>query len=263
MKISYNWLRQYLDFNESPEEIGEILTAIGLEVEGLERFESIQGGLNGLVVGEVKEKWQHPNADKLSCTKVDVGGDEDLPIVCGAPNVEAGQKVVVATVGTMLYTPDGSAFEIKKAKIRGEVSQGMICAEDEIGVGTSHDGIMVLDPKTKVGTPAAELFDIEIDHVYEIGLTPNRADAASHFGVARDLKAALNHKKGYKLDLKRPSDKDFTEGDSKTMSDKDCVSATSSFNKPARKMFMPSRSRQVSFTCVVRTVSSMVKSLET
>lgn len=212
MKISYNWLRQYIAFEESPEEIGEILTAIGLEVEGLDKFESIKGGLNGLVVGEVMEKWSHPNADKLSCTKVNVGSDELLPIVCGAPNVEAGQKVIVATVGTMLYSPDGSGFEIKKAKIRGEVSQGMICAEDEIGVGSSHDGIMVLDPETKIGTPAAELFDIEIDHIYEIGLTPNRADAASHFGVARDLRAALNHKKGGGFELSRPTDKDFLEG---------------------------------------------------
>ncbi len=212
MKISYNWLRQYIAFEESPEEIGEILTAIGLEVEGLEKFESIKGGLQGLVVGEVKEKWQHENADKLSCTKVDIGEDELLPIVCGAPNVEAGQKVIVATLGTMLYSPEGSGFEIKKAKIRGEVSQGMICAEDEIGMGTGHDGIMVLDPATKIGTPAAEIFDIEIDHVYEIGLTPNRADAASHFGVARDLRAALNHKKGGGFELTKPSDEAFKEG---------------------------------------------------
>ena len=154
------------------------------------------------------EVWKHPDADKLSCTKVDIGTGELQPIVCGAPNVAAGQKVIVATVGTTLYTPDGGSFEIKKAKIRGEVSQGMICAEDEIGVGDSHDGIMVLPADTKVGTPAEEIFKIETDHVFEIGLTPNRADAASHFGVARDLKAAFAHRKGRKSELCRTSIED-------------------------------------------------------
>ena len=205
MKISYNWLSEYLQIDESPEEISALLISIGLEVESLEKFEFLKGGLKGLVVGEVKEKWQHPNADKLSCTKVDVGSGELLSIVCGAPNVASGQKVIVATVGTMLPNPDGSEFEIKKAKIRGEVSEGMICAEDEIGVGESHDGIMVLPADTAVGTKAAKLFKVESDFVFEIGLTPNRADAASHFGVARDLKAALAHRKGKKVELKRPS----------------------------------------------------------
>ncbi|MEZ4721523.1 MAG: phenylalanine--tRNA ligase subunit beta [Flavobacteriales bacterium] len=205
MKISYNWLSQYIHLEESPKEVAELLTSIGLEVEGIERFESLKGGLQGLVVGEVVEKWQHPNADRLSCTKVNIGSGELLPIVCGAPNVAEGQKVIVATVGTILYPSGGESFEIKKAKIRGEESEGMICAEDEIGLGSNHDGIMVLDPQTKVGTPAATIFDIETDHVFEIGLTPNRADAASHFGVARDLRAALIHRKGKKADLCRPS----------------------------------------------------------
>ena len=169
MKISYNWLSQYIHLNESPEEVSELLTSIGLEVEGVEHFESLKGGLKGLVVGEVMEKWQHPNADRLSCTKVDVGTGELLSIVCGAPNVAEGQKVIVATVGTLLYSPEGESFEIKKSKIRGEVSQGMICAEDEIGVGQSHDGIMVLPGDSKVGTPASEIFDIETDTVFEIG----------------------------------------------------------------------------------------------
>lgn len=201
MKISYNWLQQFIHLDESPEEIGDLLTSIGLEVEGIEKFESVKGGLEGLVVGEVKEKFPHPDADRLNCTKVDVGTGELLPIVCGAPNVEAGQKVIVAKVGTTLYPSGGDSFEIKKAKIRGEVSQGMICAEDEIGVGESHDGIMVLPAETAVGTPASKLFDVETDYVFEIGLTPNRADAASHLGVARDLKAALHQRRGKKIEL--------------------------------------------------------------
>ncbi len=205
MRISYQLLSQFIHLEESLEEIADLLTSIGLEVEGVEHFESIRGGLKGLVVGEVKEVWKHPNADKLNCTKVDVGGDELLPIVCGAPNVAAGQKVIVATVGSTLYDREGNAFEIKKAKIRGEVSQGMICAEDEIGVGDSHDGIMVLDETLQVGRPAAEVFSISTDTVFEIGLTPNRADAASHYGVARDLKAALAHKKQQEVQLCRPS----------------------------------------------------------
>ncbi|MEQ9188432.1 MAG: phenylalanine--tRNA ligase subunit beta [Cryomorphaceae bacterium] len=205
MKISYNRLKEFIHLEESPEEVADLLTSIGLEVEGLDRFESVPGGMKGLVVGQVLEVWKHPDADKLSCTKVDIGSGEIQPIVCGAPNVAVGQKVIVATVGTTLYTPDGGSFEIKKAKIRGEVSQGMICAEDEIGVGESHDGIMVLPSDTAVGTPAAELFQIEADYVFEIGLTPNRADAASHFGVARDLKAALIERKGRKATLCRAS----------------------------------------------------------
>ncbi len=190
MKLSYNWLSQYIDLDVSPQELSAILTDIGLEVEGFEKFQSVKGGLEGLVIGEVLTCEQHPNADKLSVTTVDVGG-EVLPIVCGAPNVAKGQKVVVAKVGTVLYDGDNE-FKIKKAKIRGEVSEGMICAEDEIGLGTSHDGIMVLSGDVKPGTPANEFFDIEEDYIYEIGLTPNRADAASHIGSARDLVAGLN-----------------------------------------------------------------------
>lgn len=210
MKISYNWLSQYIHLEESPEEVSELLTSVGLEVEGIESFESLRGGLKGLFVGEVKEKWQHPNADRLNCTKVDVGSGELLSIVCGAPNVAVGQKVIVATVGTLLYSEDGAPFEIKKSKIRGEVSEGMICAEDEIGVGQSHDGIMVLPEDAKIGTPAAQIFKIESDTVFEIGLTPNRADAASHFGVARDLKAVLAQRKNKKIELCRPSVDDFS-----------------------------------------------------
>lgn len=194
MNISYNWLTQYIACEWSPEDLADRLTLSGLEVEGLERFESIPGGLAGVVVGEVLTCVPHPNADKLRITSVDVGGDAPLPIVCGAPNVAAGQKVAVATVGAMLYPLEGDPFAIKKAKIRGEVSIGMICAEDELGLGKGHDGIMVLDPSAKVGTPAHEVFDVEVDTIMEIGLTPNRIDAASHFGVARDV-AALNGNK--------------------------------------------------------------------
>lgn len=191
MKISFSWLSEYLQTGLTPQQVGDKLTGCGLEVETIEAFESVPGGLRGLVVGEVKEKVKHPNADKLSLTKVDVGGPGLLSIVCGAPNVEAGQKVIVATVGTTVHPVSGEPFEIKKSKIRGELSEGMICAEDEIGLGGSHAGIMVLDPSAKVGTPATEFFGIQDDHVFEIGLTPNRADAASHFGVARDLSAVL------------------------------------------------------------------------
>lgn len=161
----------------------------GLEVEGIEKVEVIRGGLQGLVIGEVKERWQHPNADRLSLTKVDIGQDEWLQIVCGAPNVAAGQKVVVAPVGCFVYPTQGEPFEIKKAKIRGELSEGMICAEDEIGLGHDHDGIMVLDSNAPVGMNAASYFKLEADEVISIGLTPNRGDAASHLGVARELKA--------------------------------------------------------------------------
>ncbi|MBI3510538.1 MAG: phenylalanine--tRNA ligase subunit beta [Bacteroidetes bacterium] len=195
MKISLNWLKEYITTDLPPNEIAALLTNCGLEVESMEEAETIKGGLKGLVIGEVKEKIKHPNADKLSLTKVDVGGNELLSIVCGAPNVEAGQKVVVATVGTTVHPVNGEPFEIKKSKIRGENSEGMICAEDEIGLGESHDGILVLDAKAKTGTPAAEFFGVASDFVFEIGLTPNRADAASHFGVARDLAAAILAKK--------------------------------------------------------------------
>ena len=204
MKISYNWLQTLLDINESPETIGSLLTGTGLEVEGIEEVETIKGGLREVVIGEVLSCEKHPDADKLSVTTVDVGAENPLPIVCGAPNVAAGQKVVVATVGATLH-PHGSEqpLIIKKAKIRGAVSEGMICAEDELGLGTSHAGILVLDTKVPNGTPAAEYFGMSSDHVFEIGLTPNRADAASHFGVARDLRAVLDR------EVKLPSVESF------------------------------------------------------
>jgi phenylalanyl-tRNA synthetase beta chain len=194
MKISFNWLKKLIATDKSPEEISSLLTACGLEVESLEKFEAVPGGLKGIVVGEVVEKSKHPDADKLSLTKVNIGSAELLSIVCGAPNVEAGQKVLVATVGTKLFPSAGEPFEIKKSKIRGAVSEGMICAEDEIGLGKDHDGIMILDEKAIPGTPAADYFNFEEDSVFEIGLTPNRSDAASHYGVARDLAAVLNCK---------------------------------------------------------------------
>lgn len=194
MKISYNWLKQFIKTDWSAEETGALLTDLGLEIEGIETFESVKGGLKGIVIGEVLTCDQHPNADRLKVTTVDIGDNNPLHIVCGAPNVAKGQKVPVATVGTTLYTPEGEAWTIKKGKIRGEVSEGMICAEDELGLGQSHDGIMVLDNSLKIGTPAAEVFDIENDEIFEIGLTPNRADAMSHMGVARDLRAGLIQK---------------------------------------------------------------------
>ncbi|MEO9869966.1 phenylalanine--tRNA ligase subunit beta [Ekhidna sp.] len=189
MKISYNWLKEFIDFKESPEQLGDILTQTGLEVEGIEKVEKIPGGLEGIVVGEVLECAQHPNADKLKVTKVDIGTAEPSDIVCGAPNVSSGQKVLVATINSTIHPTQGDSFKIKKAKIRGEVSEGMICAEDEVGLGTSHDGIMILDTDKPNGTPAIELFETGEDHIFEIGLTPNRGDATSHMGAARDLKA--------------------------------------------------------------------------
>jgi len=206
MKISYNWLKQYILLDEKPldipaEEAGKLLTDCGLEVESIEQLESIKGGLRGIVVGEVKTKEKHPDADKLSITTVDIGTGTLLNIVCGAPNVAAGQKVLVATIGAKLYPITGEPFEIKKSKIRGQVSEGMICAEDEIGLGTSHEGILILDAAAIVGISAKEYFStqkggnkVESDEVFEIGLTPNRADAASHVGVARDLVAVINCK---------------------------------------------------------------------
>ncbi len=190
MKISINRLKHYITLSEDPEEIGALLTRSGLEVEGVEEFVSVPGGLEGVVIGEVLTCEKHPDADKLSLTTVDTGSAV-VPIVCGAPNVAKGQKVIVATVGAKLYPSVGEPFEIKKAKIRGQVSEGMICAEDEIGLGSSHAGIMVLNTDLPNGTPAAEYFEVETDYILEIGLTPNRADAASHLGVARDLKALL------------------------------------------------------------------------
>lgn len=191
MNISYNWLKQFINLPWDPEKTGELLTDLGLEVEGIEDFSSVKGGLKGIVVGHVIESEQHSNADRLKVTKVDVGDGKLLQIVCGAPNVAKGQKVPVATVGTTLYDAEGKSWEIKKGKIRGEVSEGMICSEDELGLGKSHDGIMVLDSKHKPGTLVAEIFEVENDKIFEIGLTPNRSDAMSHWGVARDLKAGL------------------------------------------------------------------------
>ncbi|PIA81984.1 phenylalanine--tRNA ligase subunit beta [Gaetbulibacter sp. 4G1] len=204
MKISYNWLKQFIKTDWAPEQTSELLTDLGLEVEGVERYQSVKGGLDGVIVGKVLTCVKHPNADKLKITTVDIGGDEPLQIVCGAPNVAAGQIVPVATIGTTLYTEEDEAWTIKKGKIRGEESHGMICAEDELGLGKSHDGIMVLDDTIKVGTQAADIFDIENDYVFEIGLTPNRADAMSHLGTARDLKAGLVQK-DINLELITPS----------------------------------------------------------
>ena len=192
MTIAYNWLKEYIEIPESPEEIGKILTSTGLEVESVEKFETVKGGLEGLVIGEVLTCEKHPNADKLSLTTVNVGTDSPLKIVCGAPNVAKGQKVVVAVPGTTIHPSKGEPFTIKTAKIRGEVSEGMICAEDEIGIGEGHAGIITLDSKAAIGTPAALYFNIQSDHILEIGLTPNRADATSHIGVARDIKASTN-----------------------------------------------------------------------
>src|SRR5690606_5802894 len=204
MKISYNWLKDYLDFEESPALLGEILTEIGLEVEGMEKTESIRGGLQGVITGEVRTVEPHPNADRLRKTTVDVGQPELLHIVCGAPHVEVGQKVLVAPPWTTLYPTEGEPVEIRKSKIRGEVSEGMICAEDELGLGTSHEGILVLDEKTGTGIPASELFEVVTDFVFDIGLTPNRSDATSHLGVARDLAAALTFKHGRHRQVKTP-----------------------------------------------------------
>ncbi|MEM0938480.1 MAG: phenylalanine--tRNA ligase subunit beta [Bacteroidota bacterium] len=194
MKVSYNWLKEYIDFNENPEEISEILTQTGLEVEGIEKIAKIPGGLKGIVVGEVVSCKQHPNADKLKTTKVDIGADSMSLIVCGAPNVATGQKVLVATVNSTIYPISGDPFTIKKVKIRGEISEGMICAEDEIGLGSNHDGILVLNTDKPNGTSAIELFETGEDHIIEIGLTPNRGDAASHLGTARDLSAYFRKK---------------------------------------------------------------------
>lgn len=192
MKISNNWLKDYIKTDLKSEKIGEFLTDIGLEVEGIDQFESIRGSLEGIVVGKVLTCEKHPNADKLKVTTVDVGNGKILNIVCGASNVSAGQVVPVAVIGTKIYDKEGNFFEIKEAKLRGEISQGMICAEDELGLSDNHDGIMVLDAeKFMVGTPFADYFDIAKDEIFEIGLTPNRTDAMSHYGVARDLNAFL------------------------------------------------------------------------
>jgi phenylalanyl-tRNA synthetase beta chain len=201
MKISYNWLKNYLQLDIDPEHVSRILTDCGLEVEGIEHYESLKGGLKGVLIGEVITCVKHPDSDHLSVTTVNVGKPELLHIVCGATNVAAGQKVPVATIGTILYSGN-ETFEIKKSKIRGELSEGMICAEDELGLGESHEGIMVLDSSAKIGTSAKDFFGLYEDEVYEIGLTPNRSDATSHYGVARDLAAAINNRIEEKSGLK-------------------------------------------------------------
>ena len=208
MKISYNWLKQFLQVDWEVTKTGELLTDLGLEVEGIETKESIKGSLKGVVTAKVLTCVQHTNADRLKVTTVDLGDEKPVQIVCGAPNVAAGQKVLVATVGATLYDDKGEGFKIKKGKIRGEESCGMICAEDELGLGDSHEGILVLDEKIKAGIPAAQVFNIETDYVFEIGLTPNRSDAMSHFGVARDLRAGLIQN-DLNLELISPSVSDF------------------------------------------------------
>ncbi len=194
MRISYNWLKQFIKLDLPSEETAALLTDLGLEVEIVEKFQSVKGGLEGIIVGEVKTCVQHPDADRLKVTTVDLGDGNPVQIVCGAPNVGVGQKVPVATIGTLLFDKEGNEFQIKKGKIRGQESHGMICAEDELGLGDNHDGIMILDTTIKIGTPLAKVLNVENDEVFEIGLTPNRADAMSHMGVARDLRAGLVQK---------------------------------------------------------------------
>ncbi len=210
MKISYNWLKTYANFSKSPEELSVILTNCGLEVEGIELFETIKGGLKGVFVGQVMSCHRHPDADRLWVTTVDIGTVGGvLPIVCGAPNVATGQKVLVATVGTTISTPKGD-IELRKVKIRGEASEGMICAQDELGLGNDHQGIIELPADAPVGMPGAEYLQIKSDFIFEIGLTPNRIDAASHFGVARDVAAVINHKQGKgTILLSKPSTDEF------------------------------------------------------
>jgi phenylalanyl-tRNA synthetase beta chain len=224
MKISYSWLKQYLELELSPEKLAELLTGCGLEVESTEKFSPVKGGLKGVVTGEVLSCTKHPDSDHLTLTTVDVGAAEPLKIVCGAPNVAAGQKVAVALIGTTLYFKD-KELTLQKTRIRGEVSEGMICAEDELGLGDDHSGILVLDPSAKKGTPAAEYFRIEEDTVFTIGLTPNRIDAASHVGVARDVAAVLNNfgksesGTGKKYRLRLPDVSAFKQDNSKLIID--------------------------------------------
>ena len=225
MKISYNWLKQFIQIDWESNKTAELLTDLGLEVEGIDAFESVKGGLKGVVVGNILRCENHTNADKLKLTLVDIGAEAPVQIVCGAPNVAEGQKVPVATIGTTLYTAEGEAWTIKKGKIRGEESHGMICAEDELGLGTSHAGIMVLDDDSRVGTPCSEIFEIEEDEVFEIGLTPNRADAMSHYGVARDLKAGLKQKEISK-ELLTPSTSHFNINDRSLKIDVDIKDAS-------------------------------------
>jgi phenylalanyl-tRNA synthetase beta chain len=208
MKISYNWLKQFIKIDWKSEETAALLTDLGLEVEIVEKYQSVKGGLEGIVVGHVLTCEPHPDADRLKVTTVDLGNGIPVQIVCGASNVEAGQKVPVATIGTTLFDKEGVAFSIKKGKIRGQESHGMICAEDELGLGENHDGIMILDNDLVAGTPAATVFKIENDEVFEIGLTPNRADAMSHLGTARDLRAGMLQS-GVNVELITPSVSNF------------------------------------------------------
>jgi len=213
MRISWNWLRQYVDTDLTPQQAAAILTSTGLEVESVEPHEPVKGMLAGVVVGHVLECAKHPDADRLSLTVVDVGQGEPLRIVCGAPNVAAGQKVLVATVGATLNMSDGGSLVIKKSKIRGQESHGMICAEDELGLGQSHEGILILAPSAVPGTPAAQQLGLVSDHVLEIGLTPNRTDAMGHVGVARDLIAAINYREGKQLELRLPDVSAYAQDD--------------------------------------------------
>jgi phenylalanyl-tRNA synthetase beta chain len=208
MKISYNWLKQFIKTDWTSEQTSELLTDLGLEVEVVEKYESVKGGLKGVVVGHVLTCEQHPDADRLKLTTINIGSEAPIQVVCGASNVAAGQKVPVATIGTVLYDKEGNEFTIKKGKIRGQESHGMICAEDELGLGTGHDGIMVLDDELVPGTPASEVFKIANDEVFEIGLTPNRADAMSHYGTARDLRAGMLQR-GVNVELITPSVSNF------------------------------------------------------
>jgi phenylalanyl-tRNA synthetase beta chain len=214
MKISYNWLKEYIYTELSADELAKILTDTGLEVESVTKLEAVKGGLDGVVVGEVVTCEKHPDADKLKVTTVETGDGEPLQIVCGAPNVAKGQKVAVALVGTTLYPKPEESFKIKVSKIRGVDSFGMLCAEDELGIGTSHDGIMVLDPACMPGTPLAKILELEDDFELEIGLTPNRADAMGHIGVARDIVAYLNYHRKGNLTVKYPSVSEFASDDS-------------------------------------------------
>ena len=209
MTISYKWLSEYLPATVEPERLSRILTSIGLEVESMDKYEEVKGGLRGLVIGEVLTTEKHPNADKLTLTTVNIGTDTQLNIVCGAPNVAAGQKVVVAPVGATIYPSAGEPLTMSQRKIRGSESQGMICAEDEIGMGTSHEGIMVLPADVQVGTSAVDYFKPYEDVVYEIGLTPNRMDAMSHWGVARDVCAYLSHHDKKDIKPKLPNGNGF------------------------------------------------------
>ena len=210
MNISYNWLKSYVDFDLTPEEVAKALTSIGLEVGGIEEVQAVRGGLAGLVVGHVLTCEPHPNSDHMHVCTVDLGisGEEPVQIVCGASNVAQGQKVIVATLGTKLYDGD-DCFTIKRSKLRGIESLGMICAEDEIGMGKSHDGIMVLPADTPVGMPAADYFGITSEYIIEVDITPNRADACSHYGVARDLYAWLI-RNGQASSLHRPATDSFS-----------------------------------------------------